>query len=251
MKGQYADWSVRYSEPARIPGLFRAWNLSVTVGECIGFCIPALVGALVMGQAAPVAFAALVLAGSLEGAVLAWSQARVLRQPLRRLSSRRWIVNTSAAAALAWSIGMLPSTAHDLWSRWPVPLIVVAAAVLGLVLLCSIGTAQWFELRRHVPRAGRWVPATAAAWCAGLMAFSAVTSPLWQPGQRPALVAAIGALGGLVMALTVAVGTGWALIRLLRTAQAHQVSVAIPAGPRSRSDRPWKNVIARNHPTVP
>ena len=56
MKGQYADWSVRYSEPARIPGLFRAWILSVTVGECIGFCIPAFVGALVMGQAAPVAF---------------------------------------------------------------------------------------------------------------------------------------------------------------------------------------------------
>ena len=144
----------------------------------------------------PVAFAALALAGSLEGAVLGWSQARVLRRPLRRLSSRRWIVNTSAAAALAWSIGMLPSTAHDLWSRWPILLIVVAAAALGLVLLCSIGTAQWLELRRHVPRAGRWVITTAAAWCAGLVAFTAVTSPLWQPGQRPALIAAIGALGG-------------------------------------------------------
>jgi hypothetical protein len=150
-------------------------------------------------------------------------------------------VNTSAAAALAWSIGMLPSTAHDLWSRWPILLIVVAAAALGLVLLCSIGTAQWLELRRHVPRAGRWVTATAAAWCAGLVAFSAVTSPLWQPGQRPALVAAIGALGGLVMALTVAVGTGWALIRLLRIAQADQVGVAITADPRSKSDQPWKN----------
>jgi D-arabinose 1-dehydrogenase-like Zn-dependent alcohol dehydrogenase len=109
------------------------------------------------------------------------------------------------------------------------------------VLLCSIGTAQWLELRRHVPRAGRWVTATAAAWCAGLVAFSAVTSPLWQPGQRPALVAAIGALGGLVMALTVAVGTGWALVRLLRIAQADQVGVAITADPRSRSDQPWKN----------
>jgi hypothetical protein len=166
----------------------------------------------------------------------------VLCRPLRRLSSRRWIMNTAAAAALAWSIGLLPSTAHDLWSPWPTPLVVVAAAALGLVLLCSIGAAQWLELRRHVPRAGRWVTATAAAWCAGLVAFSAVTSPLWQPGQRPALTAAIGALGGLVMAVTVAAGTGWALIRLLRTARAEEAGVAAEAGGlRSTSRHPGKD----------
>jgi hypothetical protein len=184
MADRYAGRSVRTIEPARIPGLFTAWTLSVTVGECIGFCVPALVGALVLGQTAPVAIAALAAAGSLEGAVLGWSQARVRCRPLRRLSPGCWVVNTSAAAALVWSIGMLPSTTPDFWSRWPVPLIVVVA-VLGLVLLCSVGTAQWLELRRHVSRAGRWVIATAAAWCAGLVAFSAVTSPLWQPGQRP------------------------------------------------------------------
>jgi hypothetical protein len=242
MGDRYADWSARNNEPARSPGLFRAWTTSVTIGECIGFCVPALVSALVMGQAAPVAFAALVTAGSLEGAVLGWSQARVLRRPLRSISPRRWVVNTAAAAALAWSIGMLPSTAHDLWSSWPLPLVIFAAAALGLVLLCSIGAAQWVELRRHVPRAGRWVIATAAAWCAGLVAFSAVTSPLWQPGQRPALIAAIGALGGLVMAVTVAAGTGWALIRLLRTARADDVGVATEAGGlRSTSGHPWRD----------
>ena len=53
------------------------------------------------------------------------------------------------------------------------------------------------------------------------------------------------------MAVTVAAGTGWALIRLLRTAHAHQASIALPAGPRSRSDQPWKDVVARNHSTVP
>jgi hypothetical protein len=230
------------AEPARIPGLFRAWTTSVTIGECIGFCVPTLVGALVLGQTAPVAFVGLVAAGSVEGAILGWSQARVLSQPLRRLSSRRWVVGTSAAAALAWSIGMLPSTAHDLWSGWPVPLVIFAAAALAVVLLCSIGAAQWLELRRHVPRAGRWVAATAAAWCAGLVAFSAVTSPLWQPGQRPALIAAIGAFGGLVMALTVAAGTGWALIRLLRTARAQEVGVATEVGGLpSTSGHPWKD----------
>jgi uncharacterized integral membrane protein len=137
---------------------------------------------------------------------------------------------------------MLPSTMYELWSRWPIRLVVVAAAAFGVVLLGSIGAAQWLELRRHVSRAGRWVPATAAAWCAGLVAFSAVTSPLWQSDQHPALIAAIGALGGLVMALTVAAGTGWALIRLLRTARAQEVGVAAEVGGlRSTAGHPWKD----------
>ena len=240
MRDHNADWSVR-CEPAQVRGLFWAWTMSVTVGEFAGFCVPAIVGALIWDQTAPVAFAVLVAAGSLEGAVLGWSQARVLRRPLPSLSVRHWVVGTSVAAAVAWSIGMLPSTAYDLWSRWPVPLTVLAAAGVGVALLCSIGAAQWLELRRHVPRAGRWVPATAAAWCAGLVVFSAVTSPLWQPGQPAVLIAAIGAVGGLLMAVTVAAGTGWALIRLLHSAGAADLGVASETGAQlSTPDHMWK-----------
>jgi len=157
------------------------------------------------------------------------------------LSARRWVVNTAAAAALAWAIGMLPSTTYELWSRWPVRLVVVAGAALGLVLLGSIGAAQWLELRRHVPRAGRWVAATAAAWCAGLVVFAAVTSSLWQPGQPPVVIAAIGAVGGLLMAVTVAAGTGWALIRLLHSTRAADLGIVNKAdAQRSTPDRIWK-----------
>lgn len=39
----------------------------------------------------------------------------------------------------------------------------------------------------------------------------AITSPLWHPGQHPVLVAGIGAVGGSVMAATMAASTGWAL----------------------------------------
>lgn len=42
-----------------------------------------------------------------------------------------------------------------------------------------------------------------------------VSSPLWQTGQPVGLVVAIGALGGAVMALTMALTTGLALRRLL------------------------------------
>ena len=53
-------------------------------------------------------------------------------------------------------------------------------------------------------------------WAVGLLVFTAITTPLWAPGQPAALMAAIGVLGGLAMAGTVAALTGWALVRLLR-----------------------------------
>jgi hypothetical protein len=66
----------------------------------------------------------------------------------------------------------------------------------------SLGTAQWFVLRNHFPGAHQWVWANAVAWGAGLLVFTAVTTPLWQPGQPPELIALVGALGGLLMAVT-------------------------------------------------
>jgi hypothetical protein len=199
-------------------GLFRAWTASVTVGEFVGFCVPALVGGFVIGTSTPVAVALMVAAGSVEGAVLGWSQARVLGRVLPELSARRWVVGTAIAAAFAWLIGLLPSTFGSALSTWPVGVLVVVGVILGTLLLCSIGTAQWVELRRHVPQAGWWVLVTAAAWCVGLLAFFPVTSLLWQPGQPVLLVAAIGVMGGLIMAVTMAATSGWALVRLFGSA---------------------------------
>lgn len=62
-------------------------------------------------------------------------------------------------------------------------------------------------------RAGSWVAVTALAWALGLVAFLAVTSPLWQPGQPPVLVFGVGVLGAAVMALTMATVTGLAVRR--------------------------------------
>ena len=195
--------------------LFRTWTISVTVGEFVGFGAPALVGGLVVGRSAFVALPLLIAAGSIEGAVLGWSQARVLGRVLPELSARHWVVLTAIAAAFAWLIGLIPSTFGSSLSTWPVGALIVVGMILGTLLLCSIGTAQWVELRRHVPRAGWWVLVTAAVWCCGLLTFGAVTSLLWQPGQPILLIAAIGVVGGLVMAVTMAVTSGWALVRLL------------------------------------
>lgn len=66
-----------------------------------------------------------------------------------------------------------------------------------------------------MPRAGRWVALTAAAWTAGLAVFMAIATPLWHEGQPVALVVLIGVAAGLAMALTVATVTGAGLVRLV------------------------------------
>ncbi|MGY1736010.1 hypothetical protein [Geodermatophilus sp. SYSU D00684] len=196
--------------------LWRRWLLVVTAGEALGFLVP--VTAVLLGAAdlpGPAALAVLAAAGAAEGALLGAAQAAVLAPVLPGLSRRDWTVRTAAAAVVAWFLGTAPGTwasgVLDLPLAVQVPLALVAAALL----LTVIGAAQWTVLRRHVPRAGRWIGCTALAWLAGLLVFTALTTPLWQPGQDPLLVAAIGVLGGLAMALTMAAVTGRGVVVLL------------------------------------
>lgn len=196
-------------------GLWRRWFASVTLGELLGFAAPAVTGALVR-DAAPVAAAvALLIAGAVEGGVLGWFQAGVLRRAVPGMRSGDWIRATALGALIAWAVGAIPVAGDglDTWAPW---VAVPAAVVGGIVLLLSIGVTQWLVLRRHLPGAGLWIWASALAWLAGLAAFTAFTSPLWQPGQSTALVVAIGGLGGLLMAAVMAAITGYFLVRILR-----------------------------------
>jgi hypothetical protein len=171
----------------------------------------------------------MVLAGSAEGAVLGWSQARVLKRRLDGFDTTRWTGATALAAAGAWLLGMLAGTFHDQWSTWPTLVTVLVAVLVGTLLLISIGLAQWTELRRHLPRASRWVVITAVSWGAGLVVFMAVATPLWQPGQSTVTVIAIGIGGGALMAVTMAGLTGWGLRHLMT--QGHPVR------------RPWRRTF--------
>ena len=87
--------------------------------------------------------------------------------------------------------------------------------VSAIALLASIGTAQWLVLRHLIMRSWIWILTTAGAWAAGLVVFTAVSTPR-KPGQPAAEIAIIGMLGGLAMAATVAAITGWSMGRLLR-----------------------------------
>jgi hypothetical protein len=192
----------------------RRWVLVVTVGEAVGFTVPAAVGvAMTAASCEPaVSLVAMVLAGSVEGAILGTAQADCLYRWGVLLLRRRWIVATSLGAAVAWSLGMLPSTLGGLhWSAATA----VTLGIGGLILLASLPLAQYLVLRDHVRLALRWIPINMAAWLLGI-AWTLLPSP-WVDQSTPteALILIYG-VAGLGMAATVAVVTGIGMIWLLR-----------------------------------
>jgi hypothetical protein len=192
--------------------LWRRWLVVTTAGEVAGFTAPAVAGAWTTAAnvSGLLQAAVLIIAGAAEGAMLGWSQTRVLRLVLPGLDTRSWTRATACGAMLAYAMGMLPSLLFPL----PAPAMIAVGAVAGTVLLASIGTAQWLVLRRHEPRTAWWIPVTAAAWVLGLAAFLAVATPLWRPGESVAVIFGIGLLAAVVMAGTVAAVTGAAVVHL-------------------------------------
>jgi hypothetical protein len=187
--------------------LFQSWLPVVAAAELAGFAVPAVVGATTTAAPSIIAVTALILAGVVEGGLLGWGQASVLRRVLSNFPTRRWVGYTASAAGLAYLLGMLPSVVGGSW--WVV-------AVVAVPLLLSIGTAQWLVLRGRVPWALSWIGVTAAAWVAGLAVFLAFATPLWWSGQALALTVLVGLAGGALMATTVAAVTGLALRSFVR-----------------------------------
>lgn len=203
-------------EAAEVKGRFlRRWVLAVTVGETLGFAVPAVVGIALAqaGAPGPVLYAAAIAAGVGEGILFGlgqWigfgSDPPVPRGP--------WIAATAAGAGLAWSVGGLLFVLDVDWRSAPV----LAVAGLGaVVLLASIPTLQWFVLRATVARCAWWIPANMGAWMGALL-WTFAPSPLVDERTPVAVLVGSYAVAGLLMALTVALLSGLAAWRLMRRA---------------------------------
>lgn len=129
---------------------------------------------------------------------------------------RAWPVSVSSGELAGFCFpALVGGLLREETPRFVLGAMVLAFTAGGAFVLLVTGVAQWTELRRHVPHAARWIALTAAGAGAGLLTFTAVTTPLWQPGQGTLSVAAVGVLGGGLMAVAMAAVTGLGLRRLL------------------------------------
>ncbi len=139
----------------------RHWVFAVTAGEAIGFIIPAAMGGSLALAGAPnvMVYPFMILAGACEGVLLGLGQSIGFGSSVPRLA---WVTASAAGAAVAWSLGMLPSTivGFDVGS----PSTLLWVGVGAILLLVSNPTLQWFVLRGVVPGSFRWIPVNADAW---------------------------------------------------------------------------------------
>jgi hypothetical protein len=211
--------------------LWSAWTVANGAGELVGLGIAGLIGiALVrgveatLGAGAPLATAAIMIgAGTLEGAIVGVAQWLALRGPFPAIGRRGWVGATALGAALAWTLGMLPSTllslGGDAGSPPPpgmaAPLFFVLAAGLGVALGPFLGVPQWLILRRHAAGAGLWIPANMLAWGLGMPVVFAAAGNVPEGWPLAAIAALVLATAGAAGAVVGAVH-GLALVRLAR-----------------------------------
>jgi len=192
--------------------LLLRWVTVVSGAEALGFTFPAVVGATTASDASSVAVPALLAAGLIEGTFLGVGQAIVLRRAVPDLLPRRWVLATAVGAMIAYALGLVPSTLGVDWTRSAT---VAGAIVLGVLILVTLGVAQWLVVRRHVRHAYLWILITAGAWLAGMAVFLGFSTPLWQEGQSLLAAIGIGVVGGLLMAVVTAGITGVGLVKML------------------------------------
>jgi hypothetical protein len=170
--------------------LWLQWVIANAVSETVGLGTTLLIGAFLLVNAEPpigaLPAAALgVLAGTvIEGSIVGTAQWLVLRRPLEKMRWRTWVLATALGACVAWTLGMIPSTllftGADSGAAAPGemsdPMIYTLAAAMGIALGAILGAAQWLALRRHLPKAGWWIPANALAWMLGMVVVFLGTS---------------------------------------------------------------------------
>lgn len=207
---------------------WRQWVAVNSLGELVGLGTVAGLGYVIasrMGEPhgilPAIAFASVfVLLGAFEGFVVGWAQAKVLKLRLPKLTG--WTRATVVGAAVSWALGMAPSTLMSLAqateARPPPeisePLRLLLAAGLGLVAGPALAFFQWRRLRRHVPRAGWWLPANAVAWAVG-MPIIFLGAHVSAYTAAPLLVALGVGAALLVAGAVVGAIHGHALLRLL------------------------------------
>jgi hypothetical protein len=182
----------------------RIWITRVALAEAVGFAVVAAVGASLVAAQAPasVVYPSVIAAGAIEGLALGAGQYGAMRH--RRPPRAAWLGATAGAAAVAWSLGMLPSTI-GLDIETPANWVLIGFG--AVVLLASIPVAQWLVLRGTGRRdATAWVPVTMGAWALAML-WTAAPSPFIDERSPLILVLALYLIAGALMAVTVAAVT--------------------------------------------
>lgn len=205
----------------RAGAFWRAWLVRCGLAEVAGIGLAAtlavglhaLLGESESAATRGLSYASFVGLGALEGAFIGLAQGGLLRRLIPTVRLAPFTLMTMLPAALAWAIGMAPSTflrpeAPADAAALPPIWVGLAGGVLGGALGGAlIGGCQWLALRRRVGSAGRWVVASALGWSLALP-LDLLGATLPDAATPPPLIVLCAAGFGLLAGVAFAIPTG-------------------------------------------
>lgn len=232
--GVISSSSTHSEHPLSAWGLWSRWVIANSLGEVLGLGIAGGLGvalfsllSAVLSVPAVATAIAMVLGGTLEGALVGVAQWVVLHRYIPRLPWRQWVLATAAGAFIAWALGMMPSTLIELsantdgsasdptFASLSDLTVYTLAALMGMVLGHILALVQWLVLRQYIHRAAWWILANAVAWAVGMVAIFVVAGLLTEEATTLDITLAFGLAGAVAGALVGAIH-GLALVRLVR-----------------------------------
>jgi retinol dehydrogenase 12 len=199
--------------------IYARWIAACAAGEVVGIGISAVAAIslnALFGEpqslgARLFCLAVFAAVGAVEGGALGALQWRVLRTRLPRLRASEWVGVTVAVAMAGWIANMTPSLFATAAPSEPwepdLAVVMLLASLTGAGAGLCFGAAQWFVLRRHAERAGRWIWIHALGWaCAMTAIFAAASLPT--AGWSDLSIGLAGVAGGVVGGLLLGTVTG-------------------------------------------
>lgn len=219
--------------------VWRKWVVANGLGEFVGLTATMAMTAglfsvndtMSLGTALLAAVGVAIAGAAVEGAVVGLAQWSVLKESLPGFEWKPWVAATAIGALVAWLLGMMPSTFFQAMASGaeatadaapfdpPLVLQLALAVGMGAVLGPFLGVPQWLVLRRHLPRAGRWVLANSVAWAAGMPMIFLATGMIGAAWSTTAIFATVAA-GCLAAGLVVGAVHGLWLVRMLAEREA-------------------------------
>ncbi|MEQ8705941.1 MAG: hypothetical protein RIC19_18575 [Phaeodactylibacter sp.] len=219
----------RSALPANI---WKRWMLACGSGEFLGIVAAAAIAIgyqLLLGEPSTPSDRMLhlffmLLAGVIEGGILAYFQYRLIGKLFPEIAWKQWLSYTIAAAVSGWMLGIQPVlliTGNGATEAMAAPSPAVyysMAALTGLLLGTLFGYFQWLPLKGLRKEAMLWIPANALGWAVG-MVFIFLGASLPDEAMAWPLILLPGAMGGILGGWSVGAITGFFLLRILRTAR--------------------------------
>lgn len=200
--------------------LMIGWILTTTVGLFLGAVLTLIISTqsyvlafkFYKSLIIPLSVIGAIIGGLAGGVILGYYQSLILRKFIQGFNNKSYTIATALAFVLISLTLILFDPINNLVKGNKI-LQVSTEATISVMLVTSIGIAQWFVLKHYLKKAYLWIPANTIALLVGIPSVVALLNIF--PMPNPMFFIAYGIFAGCLLGAIVGSITGFTLIKLI------------------------------------